>query len=106
MFSKIHPASTVTVFPSKSIFLILFNFVKLMRIEFPELSGVAPPQSPVLPPCGTIGILFLLASFNILLTSSVVDGNTTNLALPSNTPLQSLKYCSMPSIIIGFLRTD
>ena len=56
---------------------ILFIFSNEIIIELPDLSGVAPPHNPVFPPCGTIIILFSDANFNILDTSSVLDGLNT-----------------------------
>jgi hypothetical protein len=51
-------------------------------ISPPALSGTAPPHKPVLPPCGTTGVL---ASAHVRITpetSSVEAGRTTARAEP------------------------
>ena len=50
MDDRTTPASTVIVCASTLKERILFIFSKEIKIEFPVLSGVAPPQRLVLPP--------------------------------------------------------
>ena len=52
-----------------------------MRLSESTISpacGVCPPTSPVLPPCGTIGVPVSFASLRMAETSAVVPGRSTN----------------------------
>jgi hypothetical protein len=51
--------------------------------ERPDASGVPPPTSPVLPPCGTIGVRAATHARTTRATSSVDPGRTTASALPA-----------------------
>ncbi len=55
----------------------------------PERSGVAPPTSPVLPPCGTSGTRPAAAAVTMAATCAVVRGQTTIAAAPWTRPRQS-----------------
>ncbi len=50
------PASTVIVPLMASTSRTRFKRFSDSTIASPDVSGVAPPTSPVLPPCGTIGV--------------------------------------------------
>ena len=51
-------------------------------IAAPPASGVWPPTSPVLPPCGTIGTRAAAQAFTTAATSAVEPGRTTASARP------------------------
>ena len=56
---------------------------RLTTICFPLASGVAPPQRPVLPPCGTIAVCVSAHALTIAPTSAVEPGRTTASGIPT-----------------------
>ena len=90
-FARTTPASTVTVLPIASSARMRFIRVSESTIARPELSGVAPPDMLVLPPCGTTGTPCRVQSRITAATSSVEPGLTTARAAPRYLPSQSLR---------------
>ena len=67
-----------------------------MRL-LPVVSGVAPPDMPLLPPWGTIGTSCAEHSATSADTSCVLDGEARPIALPVNLPRQSVSHGSTNS---------
>ena len=63
--------------------------------EFPEPSGVAPPDMPLFPPCGTIATPCLVHSLTSAATSAVDAGDAIASAEPEYRPRQSVSQGSM-----------
>jgi len=76
------PASTVMVSLSGSSARMRFMRCRLSSTELPRSSGVPPPTSPVLPPCGTIGVPAAAQACTTAATSAVLPGRTTAWARP------------------------
>ena len=70
------PASQVMVFEVGSTSRMRSS--RLSDSTISPLSGVWPPTKPVLPPCGTIGVLVSLASRRMAATSSGEPGRSTS----------------------------
>ena len=60
-------------------------------ISLPAADGTWPPTSPVLPPCGTIGVWVPLASFRMAETSATLPGRSTIDVAPWNLSRGSLR---------------
>ena len=69
------PASQVMVFEVAS--TSRMRSMRLSESRISPLCGVCPPTSPVLPPCGTMGVPVSFASFRIAETSAVEPGRST-----------------------------
>ncbi|KAG1242914.1 hypothetical protein G6F65_022749 [Rhizopus arrhizus] len=65
---------------------------RLNTTSRPEASGVEPPTSPVLPPCGTTATLFAAHNATTRDTSRVLAGRTTARATPGKFRRQSVVY--------------
>ena len=76
------PASAMMHSPSMSISRILFMRESETTTCPPLASGTCPPTSPVLPPCGMMGVFVSLASFRMAETSAVEPGFRTRGDLP------------------------
>ena len=76
---------------SRSSSRILFKREVLITTELLALPGMAPPQSPVLPPCGTTAIFSALHNASNDATSSVFFGLRTAKASPVYRLFQSVK---------------
>src|SRR6056297_1529658 len=89
-FCRITPASTVMVMPSASICHTRFirSSDKTRVVLFGQ--GVAPPQRPVCPPCGTIPMPCSLQYLTMAETSSTDEGLATPIQEPENLVLQSI----------------
>ncbi len=72
---EITPGSTTASIFFPSISMILLNLSR--ESTAPPKSGIPPPESPVLPPCGVTGTSNSQACFMIFETSSVVSGIRT-----------------------------
>ncbi len=60
-----------------SISISRMRSMAVMSSTMPPLTGTEPPVSPLAEPLGTIGTLFLAASFTISDISSALLGRTT-----------------------------
>ena len=81
-FCSTQPASTVIVRLAGSMARTLFRRVRLRTTSRPDGSGTPPTTSPVLPPCGTIGVPASAQARTTAATSSAEPGRTTASALP------------------------
>ncbi len=69
------PASHVIVFDAASTSRMRSSRVSETRSSPP--CGICPPTSPVLPPCGTIGVPVSLASLRMAAISATEPGRST-----------------------------
>ncbi|MOA13851.1 hypothetical protein D3C78_1339170 [compost metagenome] len=83
------PASSVMLLSSASTRRTAVMRSRLSTTSRPEASGVEPPTSPVLPPCGTTATLCAVHSATTRDTSRVVAGRTTARATPGKLRRQS-----------------
>ena len=87
---KIQPASTVIVLFNASMPRTRFMRASDSTSALPDASGVAAPDMPVLPPCGTIGTPCAAHQRTTIATSSAVSGCATATALPVQRLRQSV----------------
>ena len=90
--SRMQPASHTSVPDTGSKLRTWFIEPRLSTTS--SCTGTLPPTRPVLPPCGTTAILWVLHSCRMRDTSSVDLGRTTHFEWPVYLPIQSLLYTS------------
>ncbi len=85
------PASATIVLPTGSMERMAFIRSRDRTTDMPVSSGVAAPERPVWPPCGTTGVRVRLAQRISSATSAVSRGRARHKALPWRRPRQSVR---------------
>jgi hypothetical protein len=88
--STVQPASSVIELSSGSTQRMARRRSRLITTSRPDPSGVDPPTSPVLPPCGTTATPCAVHAATACATSAVLPGRTTASATPGKRRRQSL----------------
>ena len=92
---KMQPASTVMVLFNASMSRTRFMRASDSTSALPATSGVAAPDIPVLPPCGTIGTPCAAHQRTTVAASAVVSGCATAIARPVQRLRQSVTNGAM-----------
>ena len=90
--ASVTPASTIMQLAARSMSRMRFSRTSDRITCWPVGSGICPPTSPVLPPCGTKPMFCAWHSRRIAATSAVLPGCTTARARPWKSPRGSLRW--------------